>query len=72
MGNIETLRKLIDEDAITFIKANKENYDIQFNSFVNMNNITNINGREYMFGVDLAYGKDMSIVINADIVVCCP
>lgn len=61
MNNIRTLRKLIDEDAITFIKKNEKDYDAQFNSFVEMNNIVNINGKEYVCGIDLAKGKDMTV-----------
>lgn len=61
MDNIETLRKLIDEDAITFMKENEKDYDIQFDSFVEMNNIVNINGKEYVGGIDLAKGKDVTV-----------
>jgi hypothetical protein len=61
MDNIKTLRKLIDEDAITFMKANEKNYDIQLKSFVDMNNTVNINGQEYVCGIDLAECKDMTV-----------
>lgn len=57
MDNIELLRKLVDEDAITFIKANKKNYDAQLNSFESMNRI---NGQGYLVGIDLAEIKDMT------------
>jgi phage terminase large subunit-like protein len=60
MDNIKVLRKLIGEEAITFMKANEKNYDTQFNSFVNMNNKININGQEYVFGIDLSEDKDMT------------
>ena len=60
MDNIKTLRKLIDEGAITFLKDNKKDYDAQFNYFVEMNNLVNINGKEYVCGIDLAEGKDMT------------
>lgn len=61
MDNIKILRKLIDEDAITFTKENEKDYDVQFNSFVEMNNVVNINGKEYVCGLDLAEGKDMTV-----------
>lgn len=50
MDNIETLRKLIDEDAITFMKANKENIDLQLDTFLETN--------RFICGIDLAEGKD--------------
>lgn len=54
MDNIKLLRKLIDEDAITFLKSNEKNYDNQFNSFINMNR------QEHVYGVDLSEGEDMT------------
>ncbi|WP_313232459.1 hypothetical protein [Tissierella praeacuta] len=50
MDNIEMLRKLIDEDAITFMKANEENIDLQWNSFLETNG--------FICGIDLSEGKD--------------
>lgn len=50
MDNIEILRKLIDEDAITFMKANEESIDLQLNNFLETNG--------FVGGIDLAEGKD--------------
>ena len=54
LDNIEVLRKLIDEDGIDFIEANKENIDLQLNSFLSMNR------QGYVGGIDLAEGEDMT------------
>jgi hypothetical protein len=42
MDEIEFLRKLIDEDAITFLKDNEKEIDAQFKCFLEINNLENV------------------------------
>lgn len=51
MNNIEILKKLIDDDAISFIRANEKEYEAQYHMFVKFNT-------PYVIGIDLSNGKD--------------
>ena len=52
MSDIETLKKLVDEKDIGFIKANEDQYYNMYADFIN------INSKPYVIGVDLANGPD--------------
>ncbi len=52
---IEILKKLVDDNAISFINANEKEYNKLYNEFIRMN------GKPYIIGIDLASGPDRTV-----------
>lgn len=49
MDNIQTLRKLVNQEAINFIIENEKEFEAQYDSFINSNK---------EIGIDLGSGED--------------
>ena len=59
MDKREILKKLVvDDNAISFIRANEKEYEAQYNMFVKLNT-------PYVIGIDLSNSKDSTGYMNA-------
>lgn len=56
MDRMHVLKTLIDEEAIDFFKANEEEYQIQLNEFLKINNMP------VQIGIDLSNKPDRSYI----------
>jgi transcription initiation factor IIE alpha subunit len=61
MNNIKTLKKLVDDNAISFMRANDKEYEAQYNMFIKFNSTdikVLVDKQKYLFGIDLSNSKD--------------